>query len=115
MPVIEVKSYAEWTQLRASSNKTLVVYFTAPWCGPCNVIRLVFDALSVAYSNDASLSFVKVDVDELPDVAEDQDIRAMPTFKVLRSDVELGVLVGAYKDKLSVFLDGIIGKPAPAE
>lgn len=101
MAVLEVSSYAEWSMLRASLEKTLVVYFTAAWCGPCAAVRPTFEALAEAYALNPTVLFIKVDVDALPDVAEDYGISAMPTFKVLHAGEDVGTVVGANKEKLT--------------
>lgn len=39
--------------------------------------------------------FIKLDVDELPDVAQELGIRAMPTFLIFKSGEKVGEVVGA--------------------
>jgi len=43
-------------------------------CGPCKHIAPIFEELSEKYKN---VSFVKVDVDECPDIAQEHDVKAM--------------------------------------
>ena len=54
-----------------------IVDFSADWCGPCRNIAPLFDELAKMY---ADIQFVKVNVDELPDVSCAAKVRAMPTF-----------------------------------
>jgi len=54
-----------------------ILYFTASWCPPCKAIGPVFETLSKKHT---TLSFVKIDVDNLPDTALDYGIRSVPTF-----------------------------------
>jgi thioredoxin 1 len=39
--------------------------------------------------------FVKIDVDEVPDVAQELGIRAMPTFVIFKKGEKIGEVVGA--------------------
>jgi thiol-disulfide isomerase/thioredoxin len=57
-----------------------VVYFTASWCGPCKMISPVFDMVAEEHP---TATFLKVDVDDLPEVAAAAQVSAMPTFQVL--------------------------------
>ena len=50
----------------ALNGKLIVIDFTATWCGPCKMIAPIFKQLSQEFSG---VIFVKVDVDEAPDVA----------------------------------------------
>lgn len=56
---------------------------------PVNPLR---NRLSEAYP---SAHFVKIDVDEVPDVAGELGIRAMPTFLIFKGEEKVGEVVGA--------------------
>lgn len=75
----------------------VVVDFTATWCGPCRVISPVFVELSKKFPE---IFFLKVDVDELRDVAQEWDVEAMPTFIFIRDGRAVDKVVGAKKDDL---------------
>ena len=45
--------------------------------------------------NYPSARFCKLDVDEVPDVAQELGIRAMPTFIVFKDGEKVGEVVGA--------------------
>jgi thioredoxin 1 len=57
-----------------------LIDFFATWCGPCKNIAPKFEQLSKMFS---SVTFLKVDVDESAELAEQFNIRAMPTFVFL--------------------------------
>lgn len=71
--------------------------FTASWCGPCKMIAPFFAQFSEQYTN---VEFVKIDVDELDEVAAECDISAMPTFRVYHNGAQVDEMKGANKDKL---------------
>lgn len=93
--VIHVTSAEQFTEL--INKGPAVVDFTASWCGPCQMIKPEFERLSGVYT---SVQFLKVDVDELSDVAGNAGVRAMPTFKIYVNGSQVDELVGASKDKL---------------
>ncbi|CAK9206297.1 unnamed protein product [Sphagnum troendelagicum] len=80
-----------------STGKVVVVDFTATWCGPCRLMSPIFTELSKKYP---SLIFLKVDVDEVPDVTSEWEIRAMPTFLFIKDGKQIDKIVGANKDEL---------------
>lgn len=50
-----------------AQSRPTVLYFTATWCGPCRMIAPIFSALAKDFPG---ANFVKIDVDELPEVAQ---------------------------------------------
>ena len=65
-----------------------VVRFTAEWCGPCKAFAPVFDKIA-SQSDD---TFVVVDVDEHPQVAQNYRVMSIPTV------VDHGTRVQDYMD-----------------
>ena len=63
-----------------NSGKVIIIDFWATWCGPCKVISPVFETLATANKGNANVGFYKVDVDDVPDVAEEVGIRAVCLF-----------------------------------
>ncbi|XP_056847400.1 thioredoxin H2 [Raphanus sativus] len=59
--------------------------FSASWCGPCRMIEPAFIAMSAKFTD---VEFVKLDVDELPDVAKEFNVTGMPTFVLVKNGKE---------------------------
>ncbi len=64
---------------------------------PCQLISPHFEILSTKYK---TLRYLKVDIDELDDVAAHVEISAIPTFRVYNNGELIDELVGASIDKL---------------
>ncbi|KAJ3070310.1 Hsp90 cochaperone [Podochytrium sp. JEL0797] len=74
-----------------SANLT-VVDFTATWCGPCKAVAPRFEALAAQFPN---VTFLKVDVDEMKEIAQRYEVTAMPTFMFFQNGAKLDQVVGA--------------------
>ncbi|CAL9202260.1 unnamed protein product [Musa hybrid cultivar] len=98
--VIAIHSAGEWTQnweSHSQTNKLMVIDFSASWCGPCRFVEPAFKAMAAQYSDAV---FVKIDVDEIPEVSKQWKVQAMPTFVLVKGGQEVGRIVGAKKDEL---------------
>ncbi|KAK2966943.1 hypothetical protein RJ640_002128 [Escallonia rubra] len=99
-PVIEFHSSNRWQlHLNASKQipKLMVVDFSASWCGPCKLMEPAIHSMATKFTE---VDFVKIDVDELSDVAQDFGVQAMPTFVFLKQGKEVDRVIGAKKDEL---------------
>ena len=76
----------------------VLVDFTASWCGPCKKIGPYFEELATKYPD---VIFVKIDVDDLDDVAAECGISAMPTFQLYSNGVKVQEMTGADETKLA--------------
>ena len=73
-------------------KKTLVVDFWATWCGPCRMLAPVMEKLSEEFEGQAE--FVKIDVDDNPDLAREYSIMSIPCVMVFKGGQLAGKQVG---------------------
>ena len=64
-------------------KQTLVVDFWASWCGPCRMLAPVMEQVSEELSDRAT--FVKIDVDDNPDLAREYSIMSIPCVMVFKN------------------------------
>ena len=75
------------------SDKPVVVYFWAEWCGPCRMIAPSIEEMSAEYSENAVIA--KCDVDNNPQVAMKYSIRNIPTVLFFKDGEIADKQVGA--------------------
>jgi len=105
--------HAEFVETKEEFDKIIkekeVVFvdFTASWCPPCKMIKPVFEEWAEKFKDNDKVKFVKIDVDENDEVAQEYAIRSMPTFKVFKSgkEDENGGFGGASIDKLKTMVE----------
>jgi len=114
--VTTITSEEHWNSFIQSRHKQskvpksiVIAKFTATWCKPCKAIDPHFQSLASKYANYKSHSFVKVDVDEVEEVASQHKVVMMPTFLVIEVDEGSHEIKAKYsgsdKEKLQEFVE----------
>lgn len=65
-----------------------VLYFSAPWCGPCKMLKPKLEPLR------SQIRIVDINVDSSPETAQDWRVRNIPTIIVVEGTNEVGRIVG---------------------
>lgn len=82
-----------------------LIDFTATWCGPCKVMEPVMTALAREYAGRVRV--VAIDVDEEQLLAQQFNVRSMPTFVLVRDGREVGRVVGT---RPRAFIAGMVDR-----
>lgn len=68
-----------------NKNKIVFITFSAPWCGPCNAIKK--DLEDIKKENEKqNIIYITVDIDKSYDIAEIEDIKAIPSFIIYKEN-----------------------------
>jgi thioredoxin 1 len=83
-----------------------VVDFHADWCGPCQVMKPIFEKISKEVKG---VNFFKVNVDESPETASLYGIRSIPTILFMKDGKEVDRVLGVvyendFKSRISSVL-----------
>ncbi|AOG60091.1 thioredoxin [Spiroplasma helicoides] len=82
-------------------KENTVVDFFAEWCGPCKMFAPLFDQVA---ESEKDANFIKVDIDQLREAADEYGIQSIPTVLKFKSGEEVNRHVGSLgKDDLVKF------------
>ncbi len=70
----------EYSEIINSSNP-VVIDFHATWCGPCKVLSPILEELDEEIEG---VEFVKLDVDQHPQIAGQNQVMGVPTVVILK-------------------------------
>ncbi|KAB8200466.1 thioredoxin-like protein [Aspergillus parasiticus] len=105
MGVIDIKDKSEFDTL-IESSKVVIIFCTAEWCGPCKAMDPLFYKHAAEYKERSdSMKFVKVDTDDIPELAQELGFRSIPAFFVFENGEKVDNLAGPNPAALKQLVD----------
>jgi thioredoxin 1 len=81
---------------KIKNGEKVIVELWATWCGPCKVMKPIFE--KVAMENYQDVQMYTMDVDQNRDVAVKLGVRSVPTIKVINGGDVVTTKVGVLKE-----------------
>ena len=81
---------------KITNGEKVIVEFWAQWCGPCRMMKPVFE--SVAKENQSGVQMYTMDVDSNRELAGELGIRSIPTVKVFSNGQLVETKVGMLQE-----------------
>jgi thioredoxin 1 len=79
-------------QQKINNGEKLIVEFWADWCGPCKMMKPIFER--VANSNTSQVQMFTMNIDHNREAAVSLGIRSIPTIKMFNSGQVVHTQVG---------------------
>ena len=84
------------------NNGTVLVDFFATWCGPCKMLSPVLEEIA----KETDVLVLKIDVDEVGDLAAEYAIQAVPTLILFKNGKKIATRPGYQnKNQLLAFIN----------
>ncbi len=90
---IKIENAAEFEKIVNNLTVPVIIDFWAVWCGPCQMFAPTFE--SVAKKFPLKANFLKVNTEEVPEIAARFGIRSIPTITALKNGNEIDRVMGA--------------------
>ncbi len=90
---MEIKSENDFNVEVLKSEIPVLIDFWAPWCGPCQMVSPVIEELAEDYSG--KIKVYKMNVDEVPSVAQTYNIMSIPTIALFKNGKIVEQIIGA--------------------
>lgn len=104
-------STASFSQDVLQSESLVIVDFYADWCGPCRRVAPILEDLATEY--EGRVKIVKLDIDANQKLAEEFDVRSIPTFFAFRDGKLLEAKTGAMgRGSFTAWFDGLLQRPS---
>ena len=87
---------AEELKKKIENGEKVMVDFWATWCGPCRMLKPIFE--KVTSENTTDVQMYTMDVDANRDIAISYGIRSVPTIKVFNNGEVVDTRVGVIQE-----------------
>lgn len=79
-------------------DSLICVKFSANWCSPCKQLNKTIEKIESEEGN--TTKFYHIDVDELPELAEEYDIMSIPVIIFFKGTLQVDRTTGALPEKM---------------
>ncbi|MDY6802746.1 MAG: thioredoxin family protein [Cyanobacteriota bacterium] len=95
---------SEWDTEVQQSEKPVLVYFWASWCGPCKLVAPSVEKVAGDYGD--RLKVIKMEIDPNPESVKKSKVEGVPALRFLKNGQIVASHEGAItKDKLAGFIE----------
>ena len=96
-----------------TGERAQMLVFSATWCGPCKAMAPAVEDIARAYAD--SVAVAKIDIEASPALAQQFEVRGVPTLIVRRGGRQVARHVGGQsRTRLAMMLDEAVEGGASA-
>ncbi|MCH5231889.1 MAG: thioredoxin family protein [Muribaculaceae bacterium] len=96
--VVDVPSYKiENNRIIPTDGRPMIVDFSATWCPPCRQLKPIFEKLAEEFRG--RITFVTIDVDENPELAQAYGVQSIPMMVFLNKDAQVQNTIVGFQNR----------------
>lgn len=108
---VVVISDPEFETTVLQTDQPVLVYFWAPWCGPCRLMSPMMESVASQYGD--RLKIIKMEVDANPESVARYKVEGVPALILFRAGQPVEAIEGVVnKQRIEGFLDAHLPQPA---
>ena len=78
-------------------GKPMIVDFSATWCGPCRQLKPIFEELAEEFRD--RITFLTIDTDENPELAQAYNVTGIPTLIFINKDGQIQDTISGFQNR----------------
>jgi thioredoxin 1 len=84
---------------KLNNNEKVIVEFWAPWCGPCRMLKPIFERVASSNKTDVQMYTMNIDEGDNKDIASQYGIRSIPAIKSFNGSEVTNTSVGVVSEQ----------------
>jgi len=84
---------------KLNNGEKVIVEFWAPWCGPCRMLKPIFERVASSNKTDVQMYTMNIDEGDNKDIASQYGIRSIPAIKSFNGSEVTNTSVGVVSEQ----------------